>query len=270
MPAAAERTIWTARAPLDERAVVFLRDLGFRQLLVPGRRPRAHPGPTRRDPARRACEPPRAICPSPSPPPTPTSRTPSAAHTEPVRDAYLWLTELAYLALQPPDNVNGPQGVVVLPTQWAPDTSFLSTVLAGLQANPLVVPTTAAQFFDQVLPAKAKNGQAIERTPTPRTPEDLRAFGQQLDRARRSLTSYGSMLPATSALPAQPRTAPPGGAVGRPRRRPGARPTWTRSKASSTGCGARWTRYQPAPSPSPAGAPSCRSRSPAGPTSRSW
>lgn len=201
-PGAAVRSIWTASGALDEPAVVFLRDLGFRQLLVPpgtlepisGR-----PGETR--PARlRATESDRPL----------TVAAADAdlsgafgAHEQPVREAYLWLTELAYLALQPADNVNGPQGVVVLPSQWAPDTAFLGTVLAGLQANPLVVPTTAAQYFEQVLPARAKNGQAIVRSPAPATPEDLRSFGGELARVRRSLTSYGSMLPATSALPAR-------------------------------------------------------------------
>ena len=199
--AAAERSIWTARAPLDERAVVFLRDLGFRQLLVPAGALEPIPGrPDETRPARvRATESDLPLTVAAADADLSNAFGP---HTEPVRDAYLWLTELAYLALQPPDNVNGPQGVVVLPTQWAPDTGFLNTVLAGLQANPLVVPTTAAQFFDQVLPAKAKNGQTIVRTPTSTKPEDLRAFGQQLDRARRTLTSYGSMLPATSSLPA--------------------------------------------------------------------
>ena len=113
--AAAERSIWTARSPLDESAVVFLRDLGFRQLLVPAGALAADPRPPGRDPPRPACGRRRATVRSRSPPPTPICRTPSARTPTPVRDAYLWLAELAYLALQPADNVSGPQGVVVLP-----------------------------------------------------------------------------------------------------------------------------------------------------------
>lgn len=199
---AAERSIWTAAGSLDEPAVVFLRDLGFRQLLVPAGALEpisGRPGETR--PARlRATESDRPLTVAAADAELSDAFGP---HEQPVRDAYLWLTELAYLALQPADNVSGPQGVVVLPAEWAPDTAFLGTVLAGLQANPLVVPATAAQYFDQVLPAKAKNGQAIVRTPAPATPEDLLSFGGELARVRRSLTSYGSMLPATSALPAR-------------------------------------------------------------------
>jgi len=109
-----------------------------------------------------------------------------ADHTDPVRDAYLWLTKLAFLALQPTDQVSGPEGVVVMPESWSADPAFLSTIAAGLVANPLVRPATVAQYFDDVRPAHMAIFQNLG-------PEGAR-IGELAERAKLTNQSVGYLV----------------------------------------------------------------------------
>jgi hypothetical protein len=201
-PAAPDRTVWTANTPLDDPTVGFLRDLGFRQLLVeestvePGGettndRPFSLPTTGNGRPLAAAAA-------------DPALSDAFAAHVDPAHEAYTWLAEVAFLALRPPDAVGGPRGVVVLPeASWDPNGTFLNTVLTGLRANPLVVPVTPAQLFDQVAPAETGDGELVTRSPAASSPQDLTGFAGELGRTRRDLASYGSMVAITSPLPAQ-------------------------------------------------------------------
>lgn len=199
--ASAERSIWTAAAGLDGSALTSLRDLGFRQLVVPAIAVERGDIPDTR-PASLA---------------TPQAGSPLSvavadaglseafgSHADPVRDAYLWLAELALVALEPDDTradlPTSPRGLVVLPTGWVPDAAFLGTLLTGLRSNPLVVPVTVAQLFEQVAPAVNQDGGPVERVLAPTSPQDLRSYADALARARNDLASYGSMLPPTSPM----------------------------------------------------------------------
>ena len=153
--------------------------------------------------------------------------------------------------------MTGPEGVVVFPTSWTADPAFLSTVAAGLVANPLIRPATVAQYFDDVRPAETKGGEALERTLAPTSPADLRTFGRQLASARRSTTNFSSMVSATDPMPTQLdrllQVASSGDLDAN-----GRQAYLTAVEASSTSCGARSIPSPAAPSPWPAARPSCR------------
>jgi hypothetical protein len=70
--------------------------------------------------------------------------------------------------LRGPSGAPAPRGVVAVgPPAWAPDPSFISTVLSGLVGNPVIQPVTLDQLFAQV-PVGA-DGQTSTRHPVTTT-----------------------------------------------------------------------------------------------------
>ena len=84
-------------------------------------------------------------------------------------DAVQTLAELSLIYYEAPNllgpgNTPAPRGVVgVAPAAWAPQATFVSGVLAGLEGNPVIEPVTLDQLFDQV-PVGA-DGQPVTRHP---------------------------------------------------------------------------------------------------------
>ncbi len=59
----------------------------------------------------------------------------------------------------------------------------------------------ADQWFEQVEPARSRNGNLIERELKTAPTEDLRSYALDLAQARSRVTSFGSMTPDDSSLP---------------------------------------------------------------------
>ena len=203
-PSSAERTIWSTLDGLDDTTVAFLRDLGFRQLLVPASAIDGEVVPTTGVDAR-----PVSVRSTGSDRPLTVGADDEAlsqaftAHAEPVRDAYAWLAEVALMSIAADEARAGPVGVVVQPESWDADPGFLATVLAGLQGNPLVRPATAAQYFTEVPPAVGDDGQLVERSLAPSAPEDLTGYAADRTTSQLGLVAFGSMVAPTSSLPAE-------------------------------------------------------------------
>ena len=99
-PSSAERTIWSTLDGLDETTVAFLRDLGFRQLLVPAGAIDGEVAPSTGLDAR-----PVSVRSAGSDRPLTVGADDEAfsraftAHAEPVREAYAWLAEVALMSI---------------------------------------------------------------------------------------------------------------------------------------------------------------------------
>ena len=203
-PTTAERTIWSTLDGLDDPTVAFLRDLGFRQLLVPASAIDGEVVPTTGVDAR-----PVSVRSAGSDRPLTVGADDEGlsqaftAHAEPVREAYAWLAEVALMSIAADEARAGPVGVVVQPESWDANPEFLATVLAGLQGNPLVRPATAAQYFTEVPPAVGDDGQLVERGLAPSAPEDLTGYAADRTESQLGLVAFGSMVAPTSSLPAE-------------------------------------------------------------------
>jgi hypothetical protein len=85
-----------------------------------------------------------------------------------------------------PGGTPAPRGVVaVAPPAWAPDPTFVTTALGGLQGNPVIRPVTLDQLFAQV-PVGANN-QPVARHPVqPAPPPAMPAHAVHVQRGRQA------------------------------------------------------------------------------------
>ncbi len=159
-----------------------------------------------------------------------------------------------------PGGTPAPRGVVgVAPGAWAPDPAFVSSLLTGLQGNPVLLPVTLDQLFEQV-PVGA------DRQPTTRHP--LAPASPTLPvRALRTARAHQSALQSAEAaerggerLGPGGRRPPPGRGVEPVDPPPAAgRPVGVPRRPSPANSGA--CRCAPTPSGSPPGPPAFPSRS---------
>jgi hypothetical protein len=112
----------------------------------------------------------------------------AGAGADPALAAEQLLADLSFIYDEAP-NLLGPQGtaaprgvVAVAPAQWAPAPSFVSSVLAGLEGNPVIEPVTLDQLFAQV-PVGA-DGQASTRRPLTAGPSPMPGRALRTARAR--------------------------------------------------------------------------------------
>src|SRR5262249_38667905 len=125
---------------------------------------------------------------------------------DPVLAAHHLLADLAQIYGDAP-NDRGRGVVVVAPSSWLPDPSFLSALLGGLQARRVLAAVTVDSYFDQVpagLPSQGAplirpivtNDGAIRAAATGLLPEGQRS-------ARADLQAVAALLPPsdTSVYP---------------------------------------------------------------------
>jgi hypothetical protein len=95
-----------------------------------------------------------------------------------------------------PGGTPAPRGVVaVAPAAWAPDATFVSTVLAGLLGNPVIRPVTLDQLFAQV-PVGADRQAGIRRPLTATSVPTAQAHALRAARARH--TEFQSAVAGTA------------------------------------------------------------------------
>jgi hypothetical protein len=111
------------------------------------------------------------------------------------------LADLSFIYYEAP-NLRGPTGdaaprgvVAVAPPAWAPDTTFVSTLLSGLQGNPVIRPVTLDQIFSQV-PVGADR-QATARRPVTSGAASVPAGALRGARAREA--AFGSAVATSPA-----------------------------------------------------------------------
>lgn len=68
------------------------------------------------------------------------------ANTSPVLAAHQLLADLAQTYFENP-NATGARGVIISPESWSPNPVFISTLLAGLRANPILSSVTLSTYF---------------------------------------------------------------------------------------------------------------------------
>ena len=146
--------IWVSGGPVDQSSVAALASLGFDHLVLPAAAVTQSPGS-----GLTATRPFSLSAGRGEAPFTVQSDTALSAHlaagTGPgdALAAYQLLADLALVYYEQP-NLDTPRGVVaVAPSGWAPDVTFLDTVLSSLPGDPLVTPVTLDQLFSTVAPA---------------------------------------------------------------------------------------------------------------------
>lgn len=131
-----------------------------------------------------------------------SSRVRQAGSGAAVLVGYQVLAELAMIDLERPNDIRGV--VVMPPTGVIIDPGFLSVLLAGLQANPLLDSVTVRELFSQVpLATTAGGGRVVLSLATQRPASPVQGVGQLLT-ARAALHAdaevYGPEVPAVEQL----------------------------------------------------------------------
>jgi hypothetical protein len=118
------------------------------------------------------------------------------AASQPQLAAHLLLAELAQTYFENPYPTEA-RGVVVAPASWSANSLFLSTVLSGLSASPVLDPLTVADLFATVpLGANGQPSTATLLTPAPNGSLDASA----LTKAERTLATVASVVPHDTGL----------------------------------------------------------------------
>ncbi|MDH3752743.1 MAG: DUF6049 family protein [Acidimicrobiia bacterium] len=107
------------------------------------------------------------------------------------------LADLAILFFDQPTIARG--AVVSPPDDWVPSATFLRTLLAGLDENPILDAVTLGEFFGTVTSATEAGQQAdlglrLQRDLVAEPAEDLAVFARQYTETAAELFSYGSIL----------------------------------------------------------------------------
>ncbi len=186
--------LWVADAALSTPAATRLWELGVRQVVVPegsvARLPGAGDGTTSARPFELALpleSPLQAIQLDGG------LQARATAGADPELGAYRLLAELAMIA---GEDLTSPRGVVFgLSPSERPSTAFLTTLLDGLVANPMLRPATVDRVFAAVPPARAgSDGAVAERPLTPAAGPDLGTYPTDLAGLRATLASFEALV----------------------------------------------------------------------------
>lgn len=112
---------------------------------------------------------------------------------DPVLRAHALLADLAVVYF---DNPGRPRAVVALsPREWAPERTFLDTLLTGLKEGPIVKPVTLDQLFTGIPPAVTSNRASAPLTrKLADNPAPAELPLDEIRDARARLEAFGSML----------------------------------------------------------------------------
>ncbi|MDQ6695956.1 MAG: DUF6049 family protein [Actinomycetota bacterium] len=204
----ADRRTWLADADLTPATLGHLRDTGIQQVIVPERSlaalDRTEFPDSLTEPFKVATD---AGIPMPAVEIDSRLRSAFSRGSDPSLGANQLLAELAFISF---GQKRVPGGVVLAPPDdWRPSPKFLEVLLDGLApGNPIVTATTVDHLFAQVPPAGstgpasrrdgADRGFDLVRALTPQPSPSLGGFPGRIDHARTRLTSYASMVGATS------------------------------------------------------------------------
>jgi hypothetical protein len=193
-----DRTTWVADRNLDGDAVAVLRELGVRHLVVPADAVGRPSGASSPSPSTTAVD---IGVAGDSLPVQAATADPALAgafgrRDDPVLAAYQFVATLLAAGLDHP-SAPARQGLVVLPpSNWQPDPTFLATVTALVGRVPLLHAVTLDRWFREVT---VDTGGA--RPLAPAAPADLGSYATGLVLTRARLTGLASMLAAGNPLP---------------------------------------------------------------------
>jgi hypothetical protein len=198
--ATTDRATWVTDRNLDGDALGMLRDLGVHHLVVPARAlaaPAGAPPPTATVTTAVDVGVAGDSLPVQAAAADPTLGAAFGRHDDPVLAAYQFAATLLAIGLDHPSTA-ARQGVVVLPpTDWQPDPTFLATVMSLVGQIPLLHAVTLDQWFHDVA-VEPGGPRPLAST----TPPDLSNFATGLVLTRVRLNGLASMLPAANPLPA--------------------------------------------------------------------
>jgi Family of unknown function (DUF6049) len=191
--AASDRRTWVTQSGLDDAGVQALRDLGFRNLLIPriavsGILDATGTGelPVGTDGAEVTAA---AVDPT-------LSALMEPSGDDPVLAAYQLLARLSATWLEVTATGSATHGTALVPRDpWVPDPVFLASLLAGLADQPSTHPVTVDELFAGVDAPADPGGAPLALAPY--TPQDLGgAFAQRLTAIRFQQAAIASMVPA--------------------------------------------------------------------------
>jgi hypothetical protein len=118
---------------------------------------------------------------------------------DPVLSAYRLAAELVAMDLDAGEQ-RGTRGVVLMPApEWQPNAVFLGTFLDTLAGTPLLQPLGLADWFAKVRPATAADGTPVRRLLAPLPVPDLTDQARAVGLTRIGVGVYGSMLAEADA-----------------------------------------------------------------------
>jgi hypothetical protein len=192
-----DRTTWVTPGRTSADGITMVRELGARRLVVPAGALEPAPDPATMPTTAIEVGAAGATSPVEAAVSDPGFAEAFRPAPDPVLHAYQFVSELLAIAVDHP-SAAARQGVVVVPpTDWQPDPTFLATVFSLLGQNPLLRPVTLEQWFREV--AGPPDGP---RTLAPADAANLADYATGLTLTRIRLTALTSMLPTTDPLPA--------------------------------------------------------------------
>ena len=119
------------------------------------------------------------------------------AGSDPALAATQMLADLAMVHFERPYTRHARGMIAVPPPGWTPDATFVRTLLAGLDGNPVVTPVTLDKFFSTVAPAGTRTLQANGAGPSL-----SRSLARSLSKARIRLTQFEQAVQGKDGKPA--------------------------------------------------------------------
>jgi len=107
------------------------------------------------------------------------------------------LAELAMIQVETPGRTRGV--AVLAPPGWYANSTFVSTVLAGLTSNPLLAPVTASQLFRDVPAGRSSQEPIVRSLVSPRGPAAAPGDPNLLREARGQVDAIAAVVPAQTA-----------------------------------------------------------------------
>lgn len=182
---------WVATGTLDQAALGALGQLGYRHLVVPATAVAGGSGsgltPSRPFTLGSGRDAPLVV----ESDPALSAHLAGASGPSSALAAYQLLADLALVYYEQPNLLSARGVVAVPPAGWAPDPTFLSTVLSALPADPVVSPVNLTALFSDVAPATGPARRPASVTSTSQLP------ARQIRDQRNRLSGFASAVGAS-------------------------------------------------------------------------
>ena len=121
-------------------------------------------------------------------------------HADQLLAAHQLLADLAIVQLELPNRKGGRGVVIVPPTGWKPETTFLETFLDGLDSAPMLSPVTIDRLFSDVTPLQTGTRPLVRSVAGADQQPKSQPIGDAaaIRAARRPVASLASLVPANS------------------------------------------------------------------------
>ena len=190
----ADRSTWLADGAIGTDAVMALRELGVRRMVLSPAALDKFEGEPPTTPIRIGGG---GSLPIETAVADPRLAAALTAGADPVLSAYQFVEQLLAVAVDRSADATAHGVVVVAPADWRPDGTFLATVLALLGHNPLLRPMTLDGWFTAATPPTDPPHALAAANPA-----DLTGFATGLQLTRQRLDALASMLAPNDALAA--------------------------------------------------------------------